>query len=95
VTARIQAFAVMPEVGKVLLAGTGDANAGHSDAEYPDTLDCQFNLAGLVWRAGHEAEATELYEQTLTVCQRVLGPDDELTNMLVGVLATIHGEAED
>jgi tetratricopeptide (TPR) repeat protein len=64
-------------------------------AEYPDTLDCQFNLAGLVWRAGREAEATELYEQTLTVCQRALGPDDELTNMLLGVLATIHGEAED
>jgi hypothetical protein len=48
----------------------------------------------LLRRAGREAEATELYEQTLAVCQRVLGPDDELTNMLLGVLATIHEEAE-
>jgi Tetratricopeptide repeat len=63
-------------------------------AEHPDTLDCQFNLAGLVWRAGREAEATEFYEQTLAVCQRVLGPDDELTTMLLGVLTTIHEEAE-
>jgi tetratricopeptide (TPR) repeat protein len=64
-------------------------------AEYPDTLGAQFNLAGLVWRAGREAEATELYEQTLAVCQRVLGPDDELTKMLLDELTTIHEEAED
>ncbi|SIS12733.1 Tetratricopeptide repeat-containing protein, partial [Microbispora rosea] len=54
--------------------------------DHPSTLTSRNNLAGAYRSAGDLTRAIPLLEQTLTNCERVLGPDHPTTHVVRGNL---------